>query len=122
MTGNKFDFPVCGHHSGLVKELKALRMLMDEREKQGREALKIAREDMERRLESMNEFRAQLEKQTKEFKGITECRLEMDPVRRDVKDIRRIIDTQSGARKWSDHIVTVIIGLIVLLCVWVLTK
>jgi len=52
------------------------------------QALKLARQDLERRLEGMNEFRAQLEKQTQTFVTKSEYNIVRDRIEKDLKSIQ----------------------------------
>jgi len=108
---------------------KALTDKMDEREKQIAmrfdsidKALIISKREMERRLEGMNEFRAQLERQSRQFLSRTDLdyaasKLENRLNSNDnaIKDLKQEIDRQMGSRRWSDYLIMIALSLIVAL-------
>lgn len=114
----------CRQHSGLVSDIRTLYRLLDERRTQTDLKLsaidketKVAKVEMERRLEGMNEFRAQLEKQTNTFITRNELSLILD--KRDAKigmleskiDPLQIYTAKdSGEKKWTDYFITTIIA------------
>lgn len=111
------DHGVCPHHSGMEAELKKLCALMEEKQKQSdlrfeanREAIIQARGDMERRLESMNEFRAQLSDQAKTFVARPELKLEIERLIGRLLVLEKAVNYREGSKHWSDHIVTVLIA------------
>lgn len=77
----------------------------------------VARVEMDRRLEGMNEFRAQLSSQTVTFPTRTEMKSEIDKVgikvdinSAEIVSIKRDMAAQEGAKRWADYIVTIIIS------------
>jgi len=110
----------------IKKEMEALRREIEIHLRGSREALNLARTELERRLESMNEFRAQIDKQTETFARKSET----DLIHQGLDNRLRIIEREEGKREgsstWSGHIITTligsIIGLIVILIVWFVTK
>ncbi|MBU2346569.1 MAG: hypothetical protein KJ888_20455 [Gammaproteobacteria bacterium] len=78
--------------------------------------VRIAKEELNRRLESMNEFRAQLDKQARDF--VTKADLSTVIFR--VNLLEKESDRGAGATKWSDHIITVLIGIGVMIGVWLI--
>jgi hypothetical protein len=84
------------------------------------EALRLARKEMERRLKGMNEFRDQLEKQAHLFAVKSEETLKHTIIEDRIRAVERKLDVRLGAVKWSDHIITVLIGIAVVYAVWVL--
>ena len=109
---------VCLHHSGICQSIKALR-----------EATDVARREMDRRLEGMNEFRAQLERQAGMFviRGEMEAMVDKLGLRIDViSEVLHTIKTDlsklHGAKQWSDYIVTVILATVASLAVYFVTK
>jgi chlorite dismutase len=138
MTENFGQF--CLHHSGTERAIKAICDKLDEREKyvnmrflelekhdslQKREHEKQianAREDMERRLDSMNEFRAQLEKQAGSFLTRVEYETKHDLIVNrisasmdSINGIRNELREKLGERKWLTAIISVFISAIVFL-------
>lgn len=81
------------------------------------ESISVAKREMDRRLEGMNEFRTQLTRQAGEFIGKTEFKLEIDKLEIRLKVLEECLATSKGSSKWSDHIITVIIaaGVVLLL-------
>ena len=71
---------VCLHHSGLEKELEGLCKRTDLRFAAYEKALEAAKIEMDRRLEGMNEFRAQLDAQTRTFCSKDELRYEVEKI------------------------------------------
>lgn len=92
-------------------------------------ALSVARIEMDRRLEGMNEVRAQLNAQTRTF--MTRAEIEQvflrikdnqDRLLEKIASIESLSSRASGEDKWKDHIVTVLIGLGVLLTISYITR
>ena len=131
---------VCHYHSGIEERCTALCRKLDEREKQFQyqmhahgEALKVAREELDRRLEAMNEFRAQLTSQAATFAPVKEVdlkiekleeksqltvrnaeekfRLVMQPLLDKVALYERNWLKEEGSIAWKNHIVTVLLAL-----------
>ena len=125
------DCGTCPHHSGLEAELKniltlltekeihvgaeikKLCQLFEERQKQSdfrfgsnKEAIQVAKEEMERRLEGMNEFRAQLSSQAATFVSRVELRLEVEKLIGRILVLERETNYRVGSRHWSDYIIT----------------
>ncbi|MBV6343791.1 hypothetical protein, partial [Candidatus Magnetobacterium casense] len=68
----------CPHHSGIETALKAICQKMDIRFDAQDKALEKATQEMDRRLEGMNEFRRQLDMQAGTFATRTELKAEAD--------------------------------------------
>jgi hypothetical protein len=112
-------------HRPLIKEAQSIRLLMDEREKQNNfrfdnidKNIVLAREQMESRLEGMNEIREQLTQQAKTFVSTDK----FENLGNHVNRIDKTISLSQGSSKWSDHIITVLIGLAVIVIVYLMTK
>lgn len=80
-------------------------------------SIAVARVEMDRRLEGMNEFRAQLSSQTVTFPTRTEMKSEIDKVgikvdinSAEIVNIKRDMAAQEGAKRWADYIITIIIS------------
>ena len=111
------DCPTCPNHSGMEAELRKVCALLDERQKQAdlrftfmNESVRVAKEEMERRLEGMNEFRAQLESQAQTFIARPELRLEIEKLIGRILSLEKGTNYREGSKHWSDHIVTVLIA------------
>ena len=112
----------CDEHSGMCRSIKAETEKADIRFLMIETAVKVAKNEMDRRLEAMNEFRAQLDKQAAQFMPRKE--IEILTIRNSdkIRDLEVSMGKISGASKWSDHLVQVIIGLAVIISVWLITK
>jgi chromosome segregation ATPase len=91
------------------------------------EAIMVAKTELERRLEGMNEFRAQLDSQTKSFvtremmsSTIDKIDLKTAQLDEKIASVQNDLSKSAGSSKWSDHIVTVLIGAAVVLAVWLI--
>ena len=124
MTNSKPDPQFCDRlHLPLIKEIKSIKLLINEREKQVNirfdnidKALVLARDQLDLRLESMNEIRAQLERQANTF--ISDDKFES--LSEKVNSIDKIVNMRQGSSKWSDHIVTVLIGIAVVIIIYLI--
>jgi Fe2+ transport system protein B len=85
-----------------------------------KEALILARSEMERRLDGMNEFREQMEKQANSFALRKEEELKHSIIEERIRNIERRIDTQAGSTKWIDHIITGLIGFGIVVAIWLM--
>ena len=115
---------LCLQHSGLVESIKSLCLKIDEREKfvnskfeSMERSVNVARVEMDRRLEGMNEFRAQLDKQVVTFPTRTELVSEIGKLQVQIHsnvlaldDIKETIARQTGARKWSDYVAMALVS------------
>jgi len=75
----------------------------------------LAKEEMERRILPINE---QLANQAKRFITDEAVRLLVLPIAGDVAQLKKGSNISTGEKKWSDHLITVIIGAIVILIAW----
>ena len=105
---------ICNLHSGIEKQIEALHHKIEEGTKLVNvqftaleKALDLARLDMERRLEGMNEFRAQLSHQAGTFISAKEVSLLLDKLSIRMENIEKCTNTEVGSTKWKDHLVTV---------------
>ena len=85
-------------------------------------AVGVAKNEMDRRLEGMNEFRDQLTQQSATFVPRSELIIQLDKIEGWIKNIEKAATFTQGSKKWSDHIVTVLIGMAVILAVWIITS
>ena len=112
----------CLQHSGLVESITGLE-----------KAVLVAKIELERRLEGMNEFRAQLDRQAgtlglktematalEKLEAVTLLRLTQ--VERDVKEIMRRMDVGHGSKAWSSYIVTIVMAAVVFIAFGSLTR
>ena len=116
---NKFG--VCLYHSGIEKALEAIYSKIDEREKmvnmrfvESEKAILEARKEMDRRLEGMNEFRSQLERQANTFIARAEWESKHEIVNtkiyenyKAIEGLRRDMAQRVGAKQWTDYIITI---------------
>ena len=94
----------------------SLRDLFEARLAATEEALRVARIELERRLESMNEFREQLRTQASTFIARTEFDLRIQRLEEMLKDARK------GKVGWGTALaITVLTSLALSLIVWVVT-
>ena len=100
----------CPHHSGMEAELKGLCAKMDLRFTANEKEIRLAKEEMERRLEGMNEFRAQLSNQANTFLNRTEAQLQIEKVITRIVILEKSVNFREGSRHWSDYILTAVIA------------
>jgi len=128
----------CTHHSGLVAQLNAICKKLELIEKAIQKQFEMTelqvehtKVDLERRLESMNEIRGQLNRQADTFITKVEVNLLFEKTashfdamakanRERIDMLDKMYTEKSAAKKWSDHIVTVLIGLAVLVVMWIM--
>ena len=128
----------CVHHSGMVAQFNAicnkLELIEKSLEKQlgmHEKQVEMTAKDLERRLEAMNEIRSQLNKQADTFITKVEVTLLFERIeghfeglaknnRERIDLLDKMYTEKSASKKWSDHIVTVLIGLAVLVVIWIM--
>lgn len=103
----------CPHHSGIEAELKAICAKMDLRFEASEKEVRLAREDMERRLEGMNEFRSQLSAQAGTFISRTEMRLEIEKLINRIVLLEKSINFETGSHSWSDKLILAVISALI---------
>ena len=97
-------------------EVKSLCAKMNLRFESNEKQIELAKEEMERRLESMNEFRSQLTNQANTFLSRTEAQLQIEKVITRIVLLEKGLNFREGSRHWSDYIITAIIaGVVVIL-------
>lgn len=113
---------VCLHHSGIEKlieklcmKIEGLEKLIDVRLNAIEKALEVAQEEMDSRLEAMNEFRSQLTSQASTFISKESVDLKIEKLDTRIDSITHLKDLETGSMKWRDHILTVLISCAVLL-------
>jgi hypothetical protein len=117
------DCGTCPHHSGIEAELRKLCLLMEERKellnvqlRQIDHSVTLAKQDMERRLEEMNQFRAQLTTQAGTFATRNELKTEAEKLDLKLVPLLKSSLTREGANQWSTYLIMALIsGAIVLL-------
>jgi hypothetical protein len=68
--------------------------------------IELAKQEMERRLEGMNEFRAQLSNQAGTFLSRTEAQLQLEKLITRIVLLEKSVNFREGSRHWSDYIRT----------------
>lgn len=116
---------LCKEHLAVLRDIEALRREFNIAIQNQQKQIEIAKAELDRRLEGMNEFRAQLDQQTREFMSRGEIGLVVEGIRRDITynltgigKIEAQLAERGGAKKWSDHIITVLIGVAVIFLIW----
>jgi hypothetical protein len=112
----------CPHHSGIEAELRGICAKMELRFKGLDKEIDTAKREMDRRLEGMNEFRAQLDRQAKDFIGRTEMKLEIERLVTRIVSLEKAVNYGQGSKYWSNHILTVFITAVVMLAMHYLFK
>jgi hypothetical protein len=78
--------------------------------------IELAKEEMERRLEGMNEFRAQLSSQAGTFLSRTEAQLQIEKVITRIVVLEKSVNFREGSRHWSEYLIMALIsGVVVVL-------
>jgi hypothetical protein len=113
---------VCPAHSGLCKAIKAEAEKNDIRFQMIEKSIELAKTELDRRLEGMNELREQLTLQASTFETVAEARLIHENILNRITNLEKSAWARQGEYRWSNHIVTVLIGLAVILGVWFITK
>jgi len=100
---------ICVYHSGILEKITALE-----------KSIGVAKTELDRRLEGMNEFRRQLDKQASEFITKNEVNLRMEKmdlrfngIEDKLNTLQNEISEKRGSRKWSDWLIMGIIAAIV---------
>ena len=119
---------VCPFHSGIEARVEAhykevdlqiesICHKMDERKEQVNikfdainKEITLAKEDMERRLAEMNQFRAQLTSQAATFATRHELKIEAEKLDLKLGPLLNSVTYRAGSKHWSDHIITVLIA------------
>lgn len=103
MDGIDYGKDVCKWHSGIAVELKSIQM-----------ALNLARRELDRRLEGMNEFREQLRAQANTFMTIKEYDIAHKELERRIRALEENKSNLEG-RMWiiPSIIVLIQLGLLV---------
>jgi lipid II:glycine glycyltransferase (peptidoglycan interpeptide bridge formation enzyme) len=109
------EFHHCPNHSGIEARIDSLctklTLITEGQEK----ALIMATRDMDRRLEDMNQFRAQLTHQANTFATRIELKAEAEKLDLKLAPLLSQQNFREGSMKWTDHILTVIIAAAVML-------
>ena len=109
------DCDNCPRHSGIEARIDSLcnklTLITEGQEK----ALIMATRDMDRRLEDMNQFRAQLTNQANTFATRIELKAEAEKLDLKLAPLLSMSTYREGSMKWTDHILTVLIAAAVML-------
>jgi hypothetical protein len=73
------------------------------------EAIIVAKEEMDRRLEGMNEFRTQLSMQAATFISKREVELLFDKFDERLRNIEAVSSESRGSKQWTDYIITILV-------------
>jgi len=102
----------CVYHYGLIERINGLKCKIDEREKQSNlqlealeRALLLAKKELERRLESMNEFREQLRTQANTFVSRNEYSIEHKNIVNKISYIEKIQNHGQGETTWKNNLI-----------------
>ena len=106
-TTLKIDCPVRREYEA---KFEAINRLIDIRVEYNEQALKVARCELERRLEGMNEFRQQLDRQAGTFISRPELMVEIEKLELKMSPLIRACAQNEGSRKWTDYLVMAIIS------------
>jgi len=112
------DDTLCKFHEAVMVRMDGICHKMEEKEKVSNikfEALHgattMAKAEMDRRLEGMNEFREQLTRQTAEFAGKKEVDLMFEKIDVKLDHLEAMAHQRTGGKQWSDHILQVLIAI-----------
>lgn len=126
---------VCAAHSGLEARLQSICRKIDDQGKlieiqiqMQKDSISMAKEELERRLESMNEFREQLSRQAQTFISRHEMDLRLEkleerhvltlrPIQEKIKEFEATTYKEAGSLTWKNHIMTVIISLAIFIVI-----
>jgi len=120
----------CAHHSGMVANLDSIcrkidqvNKILDIKFEAVQEALKVAKSEMDRRLDGMNHLYSQLNEQRAENRDVigilsndvVALKMALAEIKPRVTALEKGTNYREGTKQWSDHIVTVIIAMGVML-------
>jgi len=104
----------------MADRIASLSEKMDEREKQVNIQIKaierstsLAKLEMDRRLEGMNEIRAQLDRQAGTFATIEKVEDMRTYVMNKIDTLRDISSVRTGSGKWTDYLIMALISAII---------
>ena len=116
MTSEKF----CQEHSGVCGKINAIKREIELRFQSLEKAIASTKNDLDIRLASMNEFRAQLDRQSRTFVPRKEIELTINKLEEKIDLLLARSSEKLGSTKWVDHIITVLIGMAVIFTVWMI--
>ena len=105
----------CPFRREFESKFAAINRLIDIRADYNDQALKVARNELERRLEGMNEFREQLNRQAGTFISKSELNAEVEKLELKISPLSCAVATNEGSRKWTDYIIMIIISACIVL-------
>jgi hypothetical protein len=124
----KLRSDVCIEHGKVCERVDAIKEIIEIRFTTIDSGIRIIRDSLEKRLEVTDHIRRQLEGHTALFMPRSEIELlfkglvdKIGGVEKTIGGLERNIAHSSGKKVWSDHIITVIIGFVVVLIVWLVT-
>ena len=101
----------------LVKDAALVKARLDERQIQAdirftfiKESVELAKNEMERRLEEMNQFRAQLTTQAGTFATRAELKGEAEKLDLKLIPLVKASLTREGSSRWSDYLIMALIS------------
>jgi len=103
----------CMYHSGIEAQLKALCIKIELQMDMIEKSINVAKNEMDRRLEGMNEFRNQLSSQAQTFISKREVELIMEKIDGRIGYLEKRGNVTEGSKVWSNHIITVLISVFV---------
>lgn len=84
--------------------------------------IEVAKREMDRRLEGMNEFRKQLDKQSSTFMARSEIEILISKNSDKIRDIENSMAKLGSSSTWADRIILILINAGMVLAVWIITK
>ena len=104
---------VCKFHEGFREKIEAHNRELEIRYDSLNRAIEVAKSEMDRRLEAMNEFRAQLTRQASEFISRKEVEALAKELDLKIAPLKEKSNVTEGSDKWIAIIIQVIISIIV---------
>ena len=118
----------CKMHQAIEVMLDSICKKLEEKEKTANikfemihESIEVAKQEMDRRLEAMNEIRRQLDTQAKTFVTKIETDLRFKEIEIKYSPLLQKADETKGSKRWEDHIIEVLVGAAVLVGVYAMT-
>jgi len=112
----------CDEHSGICRKIDSLKELMEVRFSALDNTTALIRSDLERRLEGMNHIRRELESQSRAFMPRKEIELVQAAMQEKIARLQTNQSFAGGQRRWSDYIIIVLIGAVIMIFQWYLNR
>jgi len=108
----------CRAHSGLVKEQEKndIRFRMIER------SIVVAKEEMDRRLDTMNHLQKKMDNLGTTLESKSEANIRYADFEKRIAHLEKQVWSGSGEIKWTNHLITVLIAMATLVAVWFITR